>query len=60
MAKKRTSANFKSAAAYKKWLAYGHMHVKGFGKTPLKVKIRGKAHRVKHSKKTKRTHKRKR
>jgi len=53
MAKKRKKANFKSTSAYKKWLAYGHMHVKGFGKTPLKVSIRGRKHRVKHSKRRK-------
>ena len=41
--------NFKSKRAYMKWLAYGHMHVKGFGKGhKVRVKIRGKAHRVKH------------
>lgn len=42
------TVNFKSRSAYKKWLAYGHIHVKGFGKTPEKVKIRGKSHKVKH------------
>ena len=41
--------NFKSKAAYKRWLSYGHMHVKGFGKTPVNVKIKGKKHKVKHS-----------
>jgi len=45
------SINFKDAAAYKKWLAYGHMNVPGFGKTPQKIKIAGKAHKVKHTKK---------
>jgi hypothetical protein len=43
--------NFKSAGAYKKWLAYGHMHVPDFGKTPQKIEIRGKSHKVSHSKK---------
>jgi len=38
--------NFKSKAAYKKWLAYGHMHKVFHGKTA--VKIKGQAHRVKH------------
>lgn len=47
MAKAR---NFKSKKAYHKWLAYGHMNVKGFGKTPIKIKIKGKAHTVKHDK----------
>ena len=42
--------NFKSKLAYKKWLAYGHMHVKDFGKTPQKVSIAGKSHKVKHDK----------
>lgn len=40
--------NFKSKAGYKKWLAYGHMHVKDFGKTPQKITIAGKSHKVKH------------
>ena len=40
--------NFKSKGAYKKWLAFGHMHVKDFGKTPQKISIRGKAHKVDH------------
>ena len=48
MAKK--TMNFKSKEAYEKWLAYGHMHIKDFGKTPVKVKIRGTSHRVKHKK----------
>lgn len=52
MARRRvTSMNFKSKKAYKKWLSYGHMHVKDFGKTPVKVKIKGKPHKVKHRKK---------
>ncbi len=40
--------NFKSMKAYKKWLAYGHMHIKDFGKTPQKITIKGKPHKVKH------------
>lgn len=43
--------NFKDAASYKKWLAYGHMHgefEKSPGNTPIKIK--GKSHKVKHSK----------
>jgi len=40
--------NFKDMAGYKKWLAYGHMHVSGFGKTPQKISIAGKSHKVKH------------
>lgn len=42
--------NFKNASAYKKWLAYGHMHgefEKSPGNTP--VKIMGKKHKVQHT-----------
>lgn len=46
MAKK--ARNFKSKKAYKKYLAYGHMHKKFHGRTP--IKIRGKPHKVKHVK----------
>jgi len=49
MAKK--TLNFKSKEAYLKWLRYGHAKVKGFGKTPVGIKIRGKKHKVKHKKK---------
>lgn len=48
----KTAKNFKSAAGYKKWLAYGHIHgdfAKSPGNTP--VKIRGKAKKVSHMKK---------
>lgn len=43
--------NFKSRAAYGKWLAYGHMHG-DFEKTPgnQKVKIQGQPVKVTHSK----------
>lgn len=47
----KTAKNFSSKAGYKKWLAYGHMHgdfAKSPGNTP--VKIKGKAHKVAHSK----------
>lgn len=55
--------NFKSGKAYKKWLAYGHMHTKKglmvrakagrknlFAATPghSKICIHGKPHRVMH------------
>ena len=40
--------NFRSKRAYRKWLAYGHMHVRGFGKGRERVKIRGRTHRVSH------------
>lgn len=41
--------NFKSKAAYRRYLAYGHIH-KVFEKTPgvQKIYIRGKVHHVKH------------
>lgn len=41
--------NFKSNAAYKKWLAYGHASGK-FAKTPgnQPVSIKGQSHKVKH------------
>ncbi len=41
--------NFKSAAAYKKYLAYGHA-TKVFEKTPgsQKIKIHGSTHKVHH------------
>jgi hypothetical protein len=42
------AVNFKSGAAYKKWLSYGHMHDKFHGKE--KVKIAGKNHKVNHEK----------
>lgn len=48
MAKK--TKNFKSATAYKKWLAFGHIHgafKRSPGNTP--VKIRGKGHKVIHT-----------
>lgn len=47
----RKVMNFKSKEAYRKWLAYGHIH--GLFNSPgnVSVKIRGKSHRVKHSKK---------
>lgn len=42
--------NFRSMTAYKRWLAYGHIH-KVFEDTPgnQRIKIRGRAHKVKHS-----------
>ena len=42
--------NFKSKASYGRWLAYGHIHGV-FKKTPgnQRIKIRGKAHKVKHT-----------
>lgn len=57
------SLNFSSKAAYKRWLAYGHMHTKTgklvkakvgrqslFASTPgyAKISIRGRVHKVKH------------
>lgn len=46
----KKAINFKSKAGYKKWLAYGHMHIPDFGKGKQKIKIAGKAHKVKHTK----------
>jgi hypothetical protein len=47
--------NFSSLGAYKRWLAYGHIH-KVFEKASgvQKVKIRGRKHKVKHSRKKRR------
>lgn len=47
----KSTKNFQSKGAYKKWLAYGHMHgdfAKSPGNTP--VKIKGKSHKVMHKK----------
>jgi|Deesub1362A_J573_1020465.scaffolds.fasta_scaffold03079_8 gamma-glutamyl:cysteine ligase YbdK (ATP-grasp superfamily) len=43
--------NFRSWGAYKRWLRYGHA-TGVFRRTPghVKVSIRGKPHKVKHSK----------
>ena len=47
MAKK--TMHFKSKAAYKRWLAYGHIHgVFEKAKGSQKVIIKGKTHKVKH------------
>ena len=50
MGLKRKRMNFRSKEAYRKWLAYGHIHGI-FAKTPghVKVFIRGRPHKVKHS-----------
>jgi len=49
MGRKIKKMNFKSWEAYRKWLAYGHIHGH-FRRTPghVKVYIRGKPHKVKH------------
>ena len=44
--------NFKSGAAYHKWLAYAKMHGKP-GKKAKPVKIKGKTHKVDHSSRSK-------
>ncbi len=52
MAKKRRikALHFKTKTAYRKWLAYGHMHVKGFGRKPTpKIYIGGKPYKPKRS-----------
>lgn len=43
------SRNFESKEAYRKWLAYGHIHGV-FARTPghSRVYIRGRPHHVKH------------
>jgi hypothetical protein len=41
--------NFKSKAAYSRWLAYAKMHGKP-GKKAKPVTIKGKKHKVNHSK----------
>ena len=48
----KVAKNFSSMAAYKKWLAYGHMHhqfERSEGNTP--VKIKGRPKKVKHARK---------
>jgi hypothetical protein len=49
----RKVMNFKSKEAYRKWLAYGHIHGLFKSKGNVSVKIRGKSHRVKHARKKK-------
>ncbi len=50
MGRKRKKMNFRSKAAYLRWLRYGHA-TGVFERTPghVDVYIRGKKHRVKHS-----------
>jgi hypothetical protein len=50
MGRKIKEMNFRSKEAYRKWLAYGHIHGV-FKRTPghVRVRIRGRPHRVKHS-----------
>jgi len=59
MGSKRKSMNFRSKEAYRKWLAYGHIHGI-FRRTPghVRVYIRGKPHRVKHVKHSRRSRRR--
>ena len=49
MGRKRKVMNFKSKKAYRRWLRYGHA-TGVFKRTPghVRVKIRGRRHRVKH------------
>jgi len=49
----RKVMNFKSKEAYRKWLAYGHIHGLFKAKGSVSIKIRGKSHRVKHARKKK-------
>lgn len=55
MGRKIKKMNFSSEKAYKKWLAYGHAH-KLFERTPghVKVYIRGKPHKVRHTRRRRR------
>ena len=52
MGRVRRRMNFKSKESYRRWLAYGHIHGV-FKKTPgnVNVYIRGKPHKVKHTRK---------
>lgn len=52
MGRKVREMNFRSKEAYLRWLRYGHA-TGVFEKTPgnVKVKIRGKPHKVKHVRK---------
>lgn len=42
--------DFKNAGAYKRWIAYAKMHASP-GKHPKKITIKGKPHKVDHSRK---------
>jgi len=52
LGRKIKKMNFRSKEAYRKWLAYGHIHGI-FEEVPghVDVYIRGKPHKVKHSRK---------
>ena len=58
MGKKIKEMNFRSKEAYLRWLRYGHA-TGVFERTPghVKVKIRGKPHKVKHTRPRKRKRK---
>jgi len=51
----KKAINFKSKAAYKRWLAFGHASG-DFKRVPgnQKIKIKGKKHKVSHTKTKKR------
>ena len=61
MGRKRKVMHFKSKQSYLNWLKYGHA-TGVFERTPghVKVYIRGKPHKVKHTRSSKRSRKRKR
>ena len=61
MGLKRRRMNFRSKEAYRKWLAYGHIHGL-FRKAPghVKVYIRGRPHKVKHVRYSSSRHRRRR
>jgi len=50
----KKALNFKSKAAYKRWLAFGHASG-DFKRVPgsQKIKIKGKKHKVKHTRRKK-------
>lgn len=47
--KMKKAINFSSKAAYKRWLAYGHMHGDFDVPGNQKIKIRGVPHKVIHT-----------
>jgi len=61
MGRKIRKMNFRSKEAYRKWCAYGHIHGI-FERTPghVKIYIRGRPHKVQHSRKKKKKKRRRR
>ena len=47
MRRRIKSLHFKNKEEYDKWVAYGHLHVKSFGRKPRpRVYIHGRLHKV--------------